>query len=208
MLFHIKAFKLRLSQEQLQQLAEVVERRVSAFDATDETFCSLNGIIEAAEQLPLPLSPTCVEALHDHAIRTPRDLAQGTLRTRVMSGTLFSLQRLGHVCTSHDASVWCDLLLGTWRAAPVALDAFAFMLTTLVELVGDTPPEELREEVVEVAAWRSGWSPTAARRVLTAARRWRVELPERDVRRLEGIAAAVQREGRTGAGKQAGARGR
>lgn len=148
-LYCMRAFELKPSGEKLQQIAHVVERRATALDATEETYRSLGGIIEAPEQLPLPLSRTCVKALHDHAITTPPHLANGTLRTRIMSGMLFSLQRLGHVCTPYEALASCHLQLGAWRAAPGPIDDFTFMLATLAQALGTAPPDELRAELVK-----------------------------------------------------------
>ncbi len=207
-LYCVKAFELVLGEATLQKLARIVERRASALEATDDTYCSLHGIIEAAEQLPLPLSPTCVKALHDLAVTTPPRLAQGTLRTRLMSGMLFSLQKLGHVCTPYDASAWCDLLLGTWRADAASVDDFTFMLATLAKEKVPAPPEELRRELVAVASRPSGWTPNAANRLLAAARAFRLELPEGHYSRLKRIAAGPQHEGSGRAGKPADVRGR
>lgn len=194
MFYSIGAFSqethfLREQQQQLKLLAQLAERFVMRMDTSSKSACKCAlGMINAAEALSLPLPPSCLKALHDLVVTTPT--AGASVDTRLLAAGLYSLVKLGYRVTPNELALWCDQLMTTWRSNPRSNEAFSWLVAALHSTQLSPVPQEVKVELITVAARPSGWTPAAADRIVGAARAWKVPLPKDAAARLTRMAAS------------------
>lgn len=180
-----------VGQQQLQQLAQQAGRYVTRMDKSSPSALKLTlSMVSAAESLSLPLSPSCIQALHDLAITTPAVAA--SVDTMLTAAGLFNLVQLGYQLQPDELAKWYDLLMTAWRADRRDNEAFSWLVAAFHSAQLSPVPKELKVELATVATRPRGWTPASADRVLGAARAWKVQLPRDAAARLAQISAARQ----------------
>lgn len=181
-----------LSEEQRVQLAAAVEGAVHAMSLDEEqAFRSAPVLASGSAILRLPLSSSCLGVLQAHILSMPLAMPVDMER---LAHSLHGLMQMGCPVGPAEASEWEALLLRRWRAAAQPgrqqVRLFSILLWALRSVPQFAPSEELKGQLVEVAAKMDGPDHRAVLQVLQAAKGWGVGLPPETARWLERQAAA------------------
>ncbi len=193
-----------VNDEQRRQLTRALEEAVASWSLDEQQpYRSAPLITQSVHDLKLSTSPSCIKSLNDAMVVTPLNI-QKEIGFKGLAHSLIRLVAMQCPITQSEASRWEDMLLTSWKAAvPKRADDFRLLINALIKLPELIPSEELKEELLHVAAHPLADMDTlTAGRVRHAAEVWGVALPLAAIRQLE------QQPARGGKRQGPGGRGR